>query len=1139
MNKEQIKKKKAITRMGIFFIFIAFFIVNCRNSFELPLAKTPKTETGTLTLVIGGQGTGRTILPLTILDDFIYFKLDFIAQSEGNSNFSRTWANSSGTIDLNAGVWDLFVTAYLGSNEEPLEAAKGRLEGISVSSGNVESGAIPLYPILTGRGIFRWNISYPENVTGASMEITRVNEETNFYQEIFYFTGETAIGKSGSLELDAGQYSLAVTLSSGEEEMILNESLHIYHNMESVFTETFAEDLFPVSLLHYILFTWNFTDAGIAARHFSYLGINNINNNNFDAVVNWFNILCQPDSIPNDLDSLKVLTDAALIGKTSDDAEFTNANNYTYQGEAENAINALAANGTALTFDWKTDNKTVTVHAGGFTVDLIFGAALPVHPPLTGTVSISGTAQVEQVLTADIANLNGVGDISYQWKRDGITVIGTDSDTYTVQVADAGSTITVTVSRSHNSGSITSDPTATVILLPITGTVTISGQPYVGMELTADTANLGGNGAISYLWQRGATEVGTGSVYTVQAADAGFTITVTVSRSDKAGSVESDYIGPITFPPLTGTVSISGTAQVGQTLTANTTSLGGTGDITYQWQRGETTIGTNSNTYIIQDTDVDSAISVTVTRNQNTGSITSLPTAAIIYPPLTGTVSITGTAQGGQTLSADIANLGGSGTISYQWERNGTGIGTTNTHTVLTADEGYAITVTVTRTNNSGSITSAPTASVLPPPPGTIWIIGLPYLGETLTVDTSVLGGSGDISYQWRRGGTIISSNASYTMVLADLNATITVTVNRSGISGATTSAPIGPVTHPPLGGTVSISGNPWLGQSLSVDAGSLGGSGIITFQWARGGSIVIGTNSGAYTTVAADLGSTISVTVIRSDNTGSVTSAPIGPITLPPIPGTVSISGTAWVGGTLSANPSDLGVSGQIFYQWTHGTNVIGSGSTYTVQDSDIGSAIKVIVTHSGYMDSLESPPTDIIPLPSVHIEGLTQTGETLTAITGNLGGTLSYQWKRGNTNIGSNSSTYTLQAADAGSTITVTVTNPGGVYASDPTITVTHPPHNGIGDPTTKLYLNGNLLENGGTTTFTQVSELFTVTITPGTYTEIIWYLNGRIAAQGPSRTSITLSRQTPGAFQLTVRATPVGGSANSGSHNFVIKN
>jgi hypothetical protein len=90
---------------------------------------------------------------------------------------------------------------------------------------------------------------------------------------------------------------------------------------------------------------------------------------------------------------------------------------------------------------------------------------------------------------------------------------------------------------------------------------------------------------------------------------------------------------PPPLPALTGSVSINGTAQVGQTLTANTNALGGSGTISYQWRRGENNInGATGSAYIAQSVDAGSTISVTVTRSGNSGSITSAPTGIIVNP---------------------------------------------------------------------------------------------------------------------------------------------------------------------------------------------------------------------------------------------------------------------------------------------------------------------------------------------------------------------------------------------------------------------------------------------------------------------------------------------------------------------------
>jgi len=341
-------------------------------------------------------------------------------------------------------------------------------------------------------------------------------------------------------------------------------------------------------------------------------------------------------------------------------------------------------------------------------------------PQLTGTVSISGYAEIGETLRANTTNLNGSGTIFYQWKRGGTAIYGETDNTYVVQTADVGSTITVTVTRSGYLGSVTSAQTITVTdprLPQLIGTVSISGTAEVDQTLTAITTSLGGSGTIYYQWKCGTLNIGTNSsTYTVQVTDVGSTITVTVTRSDNSGSVTSDQtvIVTDTRPPLTGTVSITGTAQVGQILTADTTNLGGSGTISYQWKRGTINIGTNSDTYTIQSADAGSTIIVTVSRTGYSGSVTS-PATATVPIPLTGTVSITGIAQVGQTITANTNNLGGYyGTIYYQWNKDGIAISeaTGSTYTIQADDENSTITVTVTRSGYIGSITSTPVSVI-------------------------------------------------------------------------------------------------------------------------------------------------------------------------------------------------------------------------------------------------------------------------------------------------------------------------------------------------------------------------------------------------------------------------------------------
>jgi len=82
-----------------------------------------------------------------------------------------------------------------------------------------------------------------------------------------------------------------------------------------------------------------------------------------------------------------------------------------------------------------------------------------------------------------------------------------------------------------------------------------------------------------------------------------------------------------------GKVSIDGIAQVGEILTANTSKLGGSGEIKYEWARGSifNTVGHNE-TYTVRKTDVGSTITVTV--SYHNFPITSPPTDIVTdYTP--------------------------------------------------------------------------------------------------------------------------------------------------------------------------------------------------------------------------------------------------------------------------------------------------------------------------------------------------------------------------------------------------------------------------------------------------------------------------------------------------------------------------
>jgi alpha-tubulin suppressor-like RCC1 family protein len=121
------------------------------------------------------------------------------------------------------------------------------------------------------------------------------------------------------------------------------------------------------------------------------------------------------------------------------------------------------------------------------------------------------------------------------------------------------------------------------------------------------------------------------------------------------------------------------------------------------------------------------------------------------------------------------------------------------------------------------------------------------------------------------------------------------------------------------LTGTVSISGTAQVGQTLTADTSTLGGSGVITFQWMRGGNVDLG-NNGTYTIRDDDIGSTITVTVSRSDRTGSVISPAVGPVPIPILSIadailTVSVPGTGAIPNVVAGGSGNFTLGAVSWY--------------------------------------------------------------------------------------------------------------------------------------------------------------------------------------------------------------------------------
>lgn len=207
------------------------------------------------------------------------------------------------------------------------------------------------------------------------------------------------------------------------------------------------------------------------------------------------------------------------------------------------------------------------------------------------------------------------------------------------------------------------------------------------------------------------------------------------------GGPGSGRAASATAPANTGTPTISGTPQVGATLTADPgTWSGNPTSYAYSWSRCDkngnacaSIPGATAKTYKLQQADLGSTLRITVTASNADGATdsTSAPTAVVsdaAAPTSTAPPTISGSVQVGSTLTADKGGWNGSpSAYAYQWSRCDTtgnscaaiSGASAATYLLKQVDAGTTLRVTVTATNGAGSTsaTSAPTAVVSTPPP--------------------------------------------------------------------------------------------------------------------------------------------------------------------------------------------------------------------------------------------------------------------------------------------------------------------------------------------------------------------------------------------------------------------------------------
>ncbi|MDE2781386.1 MAG: SwmB domain-containing protein, partial [Gemmatimonadota bacterium] len=562
------------------------------------------------------------------------------------------------------------------------------------------------------------------------------------------------------------------------------------------------------------------------------------------------------------------------------------------------------ANGTGYaSFTFKvSDGEDESASAYTMTINVT-----PVNDPATGAPAISGTARVGNTLTAvtsGIADPDGLGAFTYQWKRfaaDGSTFeadLGTGS-TQTLGDAELGKRIKVEV-RFTDGGGTAEGPLASDAF-PSGGTVGAAANvPPTAADGTATTPE--------------------DTDYTFTASDFSFSDTDT---GDALASVR------IVTLPASGTLTLSG-AAVSADGVATKAQLDA-GALKYAPPANANGTGYASFTFKVSDGEDESASAYTMTIN-----------VTPVNDPATGAPAISGTARVGNTLTAvtsGIADPDGLGAFTYQWKRFAADgstfeadLGTGSTQTLGDAELGKRIKVEV-RFTDGGGTAEGPLASDAFPSGGTV-------------------GAAANVPPTAADGTATTPEDTDYTFTASDFSFSDTDT------GDALASVRI--VTLP-ASGTLTLSG-----AAVSAD-------GVATKAQLDAGALKYAPPANANGTGYASF--TFKVSDGEDESASAYTmTVDVTPVN-DPATGRPAISGTALVGGTLRAVTSGIADPdglGAFTYRWKRfaadGSTFeadLGTGSTQTLGDAELGKRIRVEVRFTDGGGTAEGPLTSD-PFPS-----------------------------------------------------------------------------------------------------------------------------------------------------------------------------
>ncbi|WP_084761793.1 serine hydrolase [Spirosoma spitsbergense] len=372
---------------------------------------------------------------------------------------------------------------------------------------------------------------------------------------------------------------------------------------------------------------------------------------------------------------------------------------------------------------------------------------------------------------------------------------------------------------------------------PLSASIAGAASICPGTSTTLTASATGGQGTLNYAWKLGNTAVGTNSPTLPATATGTYSVSITDASSGCAAVASFDLTVSGPTPTYTGAVQFcSGASTV-----LSASASGGKGPYAFNWKRDGLSIGqatsltlTQPGSIVLEATDQAGCVGRT-----NAFTVSAKPAPVANAGPgatLTGTELY-------RTESVTTAQ-GGTPAYTYQWQTTPASVSGNNATTANPTFGPFTTTTTITLTVGDQTGCSSTTAATITYVSCslTAGVSGTPTLcgGASTKLTALTTNGNGALTYEWKRGNTVIGTAIDQTISTAD-SYSLRITDAKGCSSGnsfsvSSVASPAAQITASSLdllpNGTVSLSANTGAG---------------LGYQWNLAGSALAGATASIY----------------------------------------------------------------------------------------------------------------------------------------------------------------------------------------------------------------------------------------------------------------------------------------------------